>query len=367
MTGVKNAYLKYEKDSSIDRTTLSAIVLLFLIYPNVSKLVLQFLQCDSLGTTTETLPGGGIKYVDLDFMVTDYDTLCWDEFQDKSHTFWTLIIGGSAFLFYVIGIPLGGFLSLYARKDKLGVKRVKMQFGFLYDGFESKYYYWEIFGLVRKVIVVAIVLMPLPDGGREVGTLAICIVFLYTHLRNFPYEDALLDRLEQYAWLTNIFTVYVGTLCSLDVLDSSYGMFIALCIFGANFFFASYFIRVGYRDIYAKVETTLDKVKVKITKRPPKPPPKRSIKPQERSKVVTAQLDNLLVFEGVPHSQMEVDFKGYLDTKGYKPSAKDAGDRLGAVTTPEAAIHPGDDGNTGSRSTTGAPEGECLFDSIVPY
>jgi hypothetical protein len=78
-----------------------------------------------------------------------------------------------------------------------------MQFGFLYDGFEPQYYYWEIFGMVRKLIVVAIVLMPLPSGGREIGTLAICIVFLYIHLRNFPYEDELLDKLEQV--LTELF------------------------------------------------------------------------------------------------------------------------------------------------------------------
>jgi len=340
LEAVKEAYLKFKKDTSADRTTLSAIVLLFLIYPNVSKLVLQFLQCDSLGTKVETLPGGGTAYVDLEYMVTDFDTACWDRLSDKEHTFWTIVIGGSSFLLYVIGIPLGGFLSLYVRRNMLGMKRIKMQFGFLYDGYETQYYYWEIFGMVRKLIVVAIVLMPLPDGGREVGALMICIVFLYIHLRNFPYEDDLLDKLEQYGWVTNIFTVYVGTLCSLEILDASYGMFIATCIFGGNFCFASYFIRVGYGDIYKKVENTLDKVRVKITKQPPKAAFKRAIAFEDRTRVVKAQLDSLLVFEGVPSEKMQVDFNGYLEEKGLKPDgAKYSAERELASTIPSEDLN----------------------------
>jgi hypothetical protein len=52
-------------------------------------------------------------------MVTDFDTECWDSFFEQQHTYWTSLIGGFGLLFYVIGIPLAGFLSLYFRKDQV--------------------------------------------------------------------------------------------------------------------------------------------------------------------------------------------------------------------------------------------------------
>jgi hypothetical protein len=72
LASVQSAYLKFRKDSSVDRTTLSAIVLLFLVYPNVSKLVLQFLQCDALGTDMEVLANGDVVYTDIGTLILPY-------------------------------------------------------------------------------------------------------------------------------------------------------------------------------------------------------------------------------------------------------------------------------------------------------
>ena len=65
-------------------------------------------------------------------------------------------------LVYVIGVPLGTFISIHRSrlKNKLGDVRVRKKFGMLYDGYQEKWCWWE--------------------GGRAVSPttlLVTCVVF----------------------------------------------------------------------------------------------------------------------------------------------------------------------------------------------
>jgi hypothetical protein len=47
-------------------------------------------------------------------------------------------------------------MNMRANKDNLNNIKVKEQFGFLYNGFRDRTYFWEIYIMYRKVLVVGI-------------------------------------------------------------------------------------------------------------------------------------------------------------------------------------------------------------------
>jgi len=73
-------------------------------------------------------------------------------------------------------------------------------FGFLYDGFEPDFWYYESFMMLRKTyILIAANLMWLSPETRTVVLLTLVIYFRYMHLRDLPFDNRAymgVDRLQ---------------------------------------------------------------------------------------------------------------------------------------------------------------------------
>ena len=155
-------------------------------------------------------------------------------------------------------------MVLYKRRNNLSDPRVKLQFGFLYDGYEAEYYYWEFWVMMRKVMVifVSVFLAQLGIASQSLGATLITFIALYMHLQTLPYEDPLLDRLEKYSLVTCFFTMYSGLFFFHDEIEET-GKFIlvALIFIGNGMFVYSFF-----KLLFAEVQTTARNIVTKAKK-----------------------------------------------------------------------------------------------------
>ena len=255
---VKKAFIKAKKGEMWDKAILSVIVLIFLLHPNLTKQILLIFTCVPLKMKDDAT--GQMEM----YLSSDMDIDCSNPMHGKVK----MLIGLPAMLLYTFGIPGFGFLILYFRRKHLSDPRVKLQFGFLYDGYEHEYYYWELWVMIRKVMVifVSVFLSQIGVASQSLGATAITFFALYMHLRAMPYEDEELDKLEQFSLLTSVFTLYCGLFFFHD--EIGYGGRLALIgmIFLANGAFLWMFLKLMLIELKRKASDAVSKAKSKLKK-----------------------------------------------------------------------------------------------------
>ena len=117
------------------RSTLSVIVLYFLLESKVGTYVFQMFNCE--------------EFANGNFLTADYDEECYT----GRHLTTLAIVTLPTLIFVVIGVPLALFKILEKNKKNLHTMRFKLEFGFLYAGFEDQYYYWELWIMTRKTML----------------------------------------------------------------------------------------------------------------------------------------------------------------------------------------------------------------------
>ena len=89
-------------------------------------------------------------------------------------------------------VPVAAFYALYVRRGKLNHRSVRQSYGFLYAGYTSKYYYWEVVIALRKVFlaVVSVVIAPVGPIAQTVTGVVVVVVALVLHAAAKPYNMA---------------------------------------------------------------------------------------------------------------------------------------------------------------------------------
>ena len=101
-------------------------------------------------------------------------------------------------LVWALGIPLGAFFFLFRLRSRLSSEAAKDKFGFLYNGYRLRHYYWESVIMFRKVAMIFITIF-LSSFGKIVQALAVLlllIVYLYFTFTRRPYMTRRLNELE---------------------------------------------------------------------------------------------------------------------------------------------------------------------------
>lgn len=97
-------------------------------------------------------------------------------------------------------------------RDRLDTLIVKEKFGFLFNGYKRKFYYWEIAIMYRKVLMIFISVF-LNRIGLIVQALVILIVlvfFIQVNNLKRPFADRTLNEIENISLLTSTITIYCG-------------------------------------------------------------------------------------------------------------------------------------------------------------
>lgn len=123
-------------------------------------------------------------------------------------------LGGAlpGIILWGIGIPLAALLLLYCSRHDLDSPRVKEKYGFLYNGYRHRLYYWESVIMFRKVAMIFITVL-LSSTGRIVQALFVILLlifYLFYTIRKKPYTTRRLNELEITSLLTSSITIYCG-------------------------------------------------------------------------------------------------------------------------------------------------------------
>ncbi|OMJ86294.1 hypothetical protein SteCoe_12206 [Stentor coeruleus] len=105
------------------------------------------------------------------------------------------------------------FYQIYKKKESLFEFKVKIKYGFLFNGYLNSSYYWEFIILSKKLIIVFItVFMERDYDSRLQSFLIIASLLFFMNLQiNFrPYFNEKLNNLELYASIVVIITVLLS-------------------------------------------------------------------------------------------------------------------------------------------------------------
>ncbi|EQC33792.1 hypothetical protein, variant [Saprolegnia diclina VS20] len=247
---VKAAYIAALRQEIHDKTVVSVIVLMFLVHPGVTKVIFELFTCTQLGVDSD----GDARF----FMDPDLDVACYD----SSHYRWMLFVGVPSLIVYTLGIPAYALYTLHKHRDTLEDPRTKLQLGFLFDGYKTQYYYWEIWVMMRKVLVsaVSVFLKNWGTPSQSLGATGLTFLALYLHMDRSPYEAAVINNLEEMSLLTCLFTLYCGLYLFQSVVTGWLRIFLGVIVVVVNCLFLIKFGRLMSVEIKRKAVHHFQKV-----------------------------------------------------------------------------------------------------------
>lgn len=168
-----------------------AVLALYFLQPMVTSQLLAAYNC-------RDMDDGGHR-LDTARWALDMSVDC----NSPVHQKWQLVTS-IGLLIWSFGIPLILYIIPWAilkwTSYTLQSKEMWTVFGFLYDGFEPDFWYYESFMMLRKTyILIAANIMWLSPETRTVVLLTLVIYFRYMHLRDLPYDNRAymgVDRLQ---------------------------------------------------------------------------------------------------------------------------------------------------------------------------
>ena len=167
-------------DYKLERRKFWKIILftLFLIYPLVSAMIFKFFICIEVNE---------VLYLQIDMSIECYDDL-W--FNQLYYVLTMIVI-------YPLGIPLFFyyFLNRYYQQHRLHDLEIKMQLGFLYEAYQTQYWWFELIEMSYKLLMSSFISF-LPFDYQMKTAIMLTILYLIYHLYTMPYLRSSDDRLQ---------------------------------------------------------------------------------------------------------------------------------------------------------------------------
>ena len=108
-----------------DKTILTTVLLLFVLYPSIVSRVLSLLHCMKIG--------------DAEYLVADLQEPCYR----GNHQIMLYSIGLPQLIVYVLGLPVAGIFTVGKYRHQLQHPRIKYRFAMLYLGYCDEKWWWE--------------------------------------------------------------------------------------------------------------------------------------------------------------------------------------------------------------------------------
>ncbi|CDW88757.1 UNKNOWN [Stylonychia lemnae] len=189
-------YLKISRSRAeqTGRIVSTIIILLFLAHPSIVQYMFSNFRCLNIDSDQR--------------IEDDLEVICWSDF----HNFISYFIASPSILVWGIGIPFFALVLLFKHRSRLEQNGLRERYGFLYKGYKKEYYYWEIFIMYRKLIIIFISVF-FKNHGVIAQALVVMIFYIFFMLLTFklnPFINITLNQLESLSLLTSMLTIYCG-------------------------------------------------------------------------------------------------------------------------------------------------------------
>jgi hypothetical protein len=192
----------------------TVIVCLFLIHPLITQQGFYMLSCKSLGTDDD-------KY-----LIADLSQKCYT----AKHYTWLLLVGIPMLMLFTVGIPVSAFYLLRANEAKLqSDEQTRMRLSFLYNGYEQKWYWWELVVVARKVLLVSLAVF-FSDAPHVQSLLAVLLVTgaLMLHVYAAPFRNPTMTKMEFFSLATTFITFFCGQFLFIESLTDGAKQFFSV-------------------------------------------------------------------------------------------------------------------------------------------
>ena len=149
------------------------------------------------------------KDIDSERRVTDdLEIECWG----TEHILFSLSIVVPSLIIWGFGIPLFAWIVLARNSDKLESTKTREKYGFLYNGYKKKYYYWESVNMYRKITIIFISVFLKLAGviTQALVVFLVLILFLILNIKLMPFSFQALNDMEMLSIITWMLTIYCG-------------------------------------------------------------------------------------------------------------------------------------------------------------
>ena len=218
------------------------IVLIFLVQPNIIKVMFKAVNCIEIDSG---------EY----WLVEDLDIKCWDD----KHSMYAFNIALPSIFLWGILIPGVIVFLLFKNRKKLHSLRVRKIYGFLFNGYSKREYYWEIVILYRKIVILcsSVILGNISTQVQALTVMIVLLMCIYLQSKYTPFTQISLNQCELRAILVGAITIYSGLFYLTNDLDEGSKVFFFVVIVVVNIYFIIYWIRsfcgVGLQGVFAKI------------------------------------------------------------------------------------------------------------------
>eukprot|EP00347_Sterkiella_histriomuscorum_P013257 403365409 len=128
------------------------------------------------------------------------------------HYFWTVFITLPSLFLWGAGIPFFAFILLRNHRKSIESYETREKLGFLYKGYKSEFYYWEIIIIYRKALIAVVATTLNSLGSIFQALIALVIISLATiaNARLKPFYQKQLNDLETVSLIASLLMLYCG-------------------------------------------------------------------------------------------------------------------------------------------------------------
>lgn len=229
--------LKYLKEELVSTN----IILLFLIHPSLVTQMFSAFSC--------------IELEDGEYwLVNDMQIKCWSE----KHTYYAINIALPGLIIWCITIPAICMFILIRNKRFLNEVPMRLRFGFLYNGYSSRYYYWEFIILYKKMIIIFLkdYLGNISQSIQALTAISVLLLSLYLQSHHNPYNDNDLNEIELRSKLVAVITIY----CGLFYLSGDINSILEIILFCLILLSNLYFFILFLKKLLVSIEYLINKL-----------------------------------------------------------------------------------------------------------
>ena len=197
------------------------VILFFLLHPSVVKTLFSSMNCVELED-------------DEYWLEEDLAIQCWD----SAHITAVLTVSVPGIIVWGISVPALCWSYLFRHKHSLMKIDMKKRFGFIYNGYYRREYFWEFVIMYRKILIICCaVFLDFSVPVQALTVLLVLMGFLWLQLVREPYSEDELNAMEVRSILVSGVTIYCGLYFLTKDLDESGKLFFFVLIVGFNIYF----------------------------------------------------------------------------------------------------------------------------------
>ena len=202
-----------------DHYIICELTMMGILQPIILKVVTQIASCRNIN---------GVQLI-----LNNYEIEC----SGEKNFIILFCIAIPSLLLWNIFYPLVYLFKLRRQKEELNSAEVRKRLGVFYNCYKLKYYYWEIFEISKKYILIVVINFT-QIANEQKGLIVLCALYLFIQMIVYkqPYINKDSNKLALISEVTNTITIILGLL-SVSINEDYFTVFSTYLIYLANTYF----------------------------------------------------------------------------------------------------------------------------------